>query len=184
MEEIQDSSLQTYLAALKVEYQQNPRSYNLILQDIAAEVASHKESYTPGVQTVSAAYTHQGTCPKQSVHKPDGSVFIGNYPSNQLLSDSVKPHHIEILKACSKGAGGDSNGNGGGWSRNGKCKANALKRGKREIKKLKAKLKISAAKLEEAGISLDNEENDNADNKDDGQNKAGNAFGGKHSKRS
>ena len=39
---IQDSTLHTYLASLKVNYLRNPRDYKAILQDIAAEVACKK----------------------------------------------------------------------------------------------------------------------------------------------
>jgi len=158
---------------LKVAYKSNPRDYKLILQDIAGEVESNS---TPadgfgGRRGISATYTKQGSCPASGVHCPDGSIYIGTYSKDQWLSDSVKPHWDEIKEARSKTKGGD-----GQMSRSGKRRVNAIKREKRKLKKIKAK--VAAVKQElkdEEGSGDDKEDNNAKDN-------AGNAFGGKRTK--
>ena len=77
---IQAPELQVYVASLKVNYQQIPRDYKLILQDIAAEVGSQKTvTFAAGTRGVSETYTRKGPCPTSGVHTPDGEVFIGGY---------------------------------------------------------------------------------------------------------
>ena len=114
---IQNSDIQVYLSSLKVDYQRNPRTYQLILQDIAAEIASKPSTAYPAHRNVSATYTRQGPCPQQGVHKTDGSLYIGNYSADQWRSESVKPYHHEIIKARSNDGGGSNTDNGGTQSR-------------------------------------------------------------------
>ena len=98
---IQATDIQLYVASLKVEYQRNPRSYKLILQDIAAEVGNITPSGNSfgGSRGIAATYTKQGPCPSKGVHTTDGSIYIGTYSKDQWLSDEVKPHHEEIRNA-------------------------------------------------------------------------------------
>lgn len=169
---IQDSSLQTYLAALKVEYQQNPRSYKLILQDIAAEVEDKKvPSFAGWTANINAVYTKEGNVPTSGVHTSDGSIFIGSYNANKWKSDNVKPYHKEIINAQAREGGGSGNKHP---SQSNKRKANVLKRSKSKIKKLKSQLKISAAKLEEATMTKDESEDEEGTS-----NNTGDSFGGK-----
>ena len=177
---IQDSSLQTYLASLRVDYQRNQRDYKLILQDIAAEVANIKKkvSFAPGTREVNATYVLEGTCPKNGVHTDDGSVFIGSYSRNQWASDLVRPYHGEIMEARSKNGGGKGSDEGAS-SRNKKRRANAVKRSKRKIRKLKAQL--SAARTVSAGTCTGGEDCNSDDKSSDN---AGDSFGGKRSKQS
>ena len=168
---IQSTDIQMYLSSLKVDYQKNPRSYKLILQDIAAEVATKKQNaFQPRTgANISAAYTRQGTCPHQGVHTSDGSIFIGNYDRNKWQHDSVKPYHQEILTARSADEGGNTP------SRNQKRRVNALKRNKKKLKQLNQKIAAAKATLKEATKDA-NKEKEKPDN-------AGDAFGGKNSKK-
>ena len=105
---IQATDIQLYVASLKVEYQRNPRSYKLILQDIAAEVGNITPSGNSfgGNRGIAATYTKQGPCPSKGVHTTDGSIYIGTYSKDQWLSDEVKPHHDEIRDARGKQSNG------------------------------------------------------------------------------
>ena len=169
---IQTTDLLSYVTSLKVDYQRNPRSYKLILQDIAAEVASKKAvSFAPGTRGISALYTREGGCPKQGVHTPNGAIFIGNYGNDQWRHDSVKPYWKEILEARSK----DDSNKGQNKSFNEKKRASkAIQRNKRKLKKLK--IKIAAAKI------TSTEKDATEGEPGDGDDKAGDAFGGKSSK--
>ena len=174
---IQNPDIQMYLSSLKVDYQKSPRSYKLILQDIAAEVATKKQvTFHPrlvtGVSGVST-YTRQGTCPSQGVHTPEGAVFIGNYDRNKWHHDSVKPYHQEILQARS------SDGGGNAPSRGQKRRVNALKRNQKKLKRLNEKIAAAKATLQEATKDKETPKNDNKEKPND----AGNAFGGKNSKK-
>ena len=40
---IQDDRLTAYIASLKVDYHRNPKSYKLVLQDIASELSSKRK---------------------------------------------------------------------------------------------------------------------------------------------
>jgi len=179
---IQNTDIQVYVSSLKVDYQRNPRSYQLILQDIAAEIAS-KSSFTFATsRNVSAVYTRQGPCPQQGVHKADGSLFIGNYSADQWHSDSVKPYHNEIMKARSNDGGGntDNDGNGGTHSRSQKRRVNAIKRNKKKLKKLNQK--IAAAKSELEDLPRKEETTTKVAKVHFEDQNAGDAFGGKKSK--
>ena len=95
---IQATDIQLYVASLKVEYQRNPRSYKLILQDIAAEVGNITPSGNSfgGNRGIAATYTKQGPCPSKGVHTTDGSIYIGTYSKDQWLSDEVKSHQMRF----------------------------------------------------------------------------------------
>ena len=176
-QKIQDSSLQTFLAALKVEYMRNPREYKLLLQDIAAEVADKKPPLFANRQAgINALFTKEGSAPTDGVNTSDGSLYIGNYDTNKMNSDSVRPYHKQILDARVQEGGGDKSKNP---SQTDKRRANAIKRSKRKIKKLRSQLKISAAKLEKASATLEGNQEDEAVGDQD---KTGDSFGGKNSK--
>ena len=75
-----------YVVSLKVNYQQNPRNYKLILQDIASEIStSRKVTFSNGSSnhSVSVVYTSKGQCPSNGVHTSDGSIFIESYDSDK-----------------------------------------------------------------------------------------------------
>ena len=170
---IQDSSLQSFLAALKIDYMRQPRSYKLLLQDIAGEIAGQKKvTFASGTRGVSALFTKDGYCPKEGVHTPSGSIFIGNYDSNKWHSESVKPYHKEIIDARSKDKSNQP-------SRSEKKRVNAVRRSKKKLKKLK-KL-ISAAKVTIASTKRNDSSDDGSSDEEDNDSKAGNAFGGKNS---
>lgn len=169
---IQTTDLLLCVASLKVDYQRNPRSYKLILQDIAAEVASKKVvSFAPGTRGVSALCTREGSCPDQGVHTTNGATHIGNYSNDKWSHDSVKPYRKEILEARSKNDGNM----GQNKSFNEKKRVSkAIQRNKRKLKKLK--IKIVAAK------TTSTEKDATEGEPGDGDDKAGDAFGGKSSK--
>ena len=55
---IQDDRLTAYIASLKVDYQRNPKSYKLVLQDIASELSSkRKVMFASAPRQASALYT-------------------------------------------------------------------------------------------------------------------------------
>ena len=173
---IQNADIQMYISSLKVDYQRTPRSYQEILQDIAAEIASKSAISFSTTRNVSATYTRQGPCPKQGAHKDDGTLFIGNYTADAWRSDSVKPYHQEILNARSTdggGSSGDGANNGGHNSRSHKRRIKAIKRNKKKLHKLNQQIAAAKAQLKDTSAT------EAADS--DGDN-AGNAFGGKNSK--
>lgn len=182
---IQSSHLTSYISALKVQYQMQPRDYRLILQDIAAQIPNEPQGSrfagrnASGLE-VAATYTRQGKCPANGIHLSDGRVFIGTYPKHRWASDDVKPHWQEIHKARENDQEG---GNSGGptHSRSQKRQASAVKRKKRQLKKLKQEVASYKSKL--AAIKRE-EENDTADEgNSEGEDNAGDAFGGKRSKK-
>ena len=172
---IQAPDLQVFISTLKVEYQRNPRDYRLILQDIAAEAGRQKTvTFAPGTRGISATYTKKGPCPTTGVHTQDGSIYIGSYDKKKWQDESVRQYHQEIRDARSN----DNNKSSGTNhpSRNQKRQTNAIKPNKRKLKNLEAK--IAAAKLQ-----LKEDGEDGTTESDDAGN-AGDAFGGKKSKKS
>ena len=179
---VQSTELQMYISSLKVDYQRNPRTYQLILQDIAAEVASKKPSFIPN-RNISATYTRKGPCPTQGVHKQDGSIYIGSYSADQWRSDHVKPYHNEIVQAQSHDGGGSNDNNNskdGTHTRSSKRRVNAIKRNKNKLKKLNQK--IAAAKTELESLTEEGEDK-KVQFEDQVNQNAGDSFGGKKSKK-
>ena len=172
---IQDSSLQTYLAALKIEYMRRPRSYKLVLQDIASEVAGHRKvTFAPGTRGINATFTRDGSCPKEGVHTPSGSIFIGIYDAAKWRSESVRKHHKEILEARKKDGAQDDQ-----LTRTDKKRVSAINKSKKTLKKLKTK--ISAAKAIIAKAKQDESDQEVSSEDDADADQAGNAFGGRES---
>ena len=134
---IQATDIQLYVASLKEEYQCNPRSYKLILQDITTDVGNINPSSNRfgGRRGIVATYTKQGQCSSKGVHTPDGLVYIGTYTKDQWLSNDVKAYHKEIRDARTKHSNGPPV-----VSRNQKRRINAVKRAKNKLKKLKAEV--------------------------------------------
>lgn len=172
---IQSADIQLYVASLKIEFQRSPRSYKLILQDIAAEVGNATPSGNNfgGGRGVSATYTKSGPCPKKGVHTSDGSVFIGTYAKDQWLSESVKPHHDEIREARSQNNGGQIQ------SRSQKRNINAVKREKKKLKKLKAQVAATKKVIASGDVDVPDDATTSNTGKHDN---AGDAFGGKRTK--
>eukprot|EP00980_Cylindrotheca_fusiformis_P022724 scaffold9646_cov133-Cylindrotheca_fusiformis.AAC.7 len=123
---IQSSELQQYIQALKSDYQKHPRDYKLLLQHIAIKVAAQ------GGRQVSS-YTSAGECPAFGAHTRDGSLYIGNYIADKWNSDSVRPHHREILQARSQD-------DGGGKNKSKKRSAKEIKRNNEKLQKLQKKI--------------------------------------------
>ena len=175
---IQALDIQQFVAALKVNYQQNPKNYKLILQDIAAEVASKVPSVSfAGDRNVSAAYTSSGSCPSTGAFTSDGSLFIGKYSPQQWNSDSVKRHWKEIRAARQQ-----QDGNG---QSQGKRRISQLGRAKNKIKKMKTQMDADKARIadSEATIaSLTESKPSGAVPAKEAQN-AGDSFGGKNSRK-
>ena len=144
----------------------------MILQDIAAEVASNKKAAVllGNLRNVSAAYTREGSCPSTGVHTSDGAIFIGNYDANRWKSEAVVPYHKEIIEARGKDKQPQS--------RNEKRRANAVKRSKSKLKKIKSQ--ISKAKVKLASLTSRTKDDDEGGDSDTGSN-AGDSFGGKKS---
>jgi len=171
---IQAPELQVYVASLKVNYQQIPRDYKLILQDIAAEVGSQKTvTFAAGTRGVSETYTRKGPCPTSGVHTPDGEVFIGGYDKEKWQSESVRQYHQEIIKARSNGGRGKDNR--GHQSRSQKRRANAIKRNQKKLKLLEVQIAAAKTRLKNQSKSEGKDDDGNTGN-------AGDAFGGKKSR--
>ena len=171
---IQASELNTFISTLKVEFSRAPtRDYKLLLQDIAAEIATRKGTTPVDRRGINAIYTKDGSCPQTGVHTSDGKIFVGSYPREKWTSDSVKPYHAEITA-------NRNSGEGGGTTRNQKRSVNAVKRQKRKLKALKQQ--IETVKASVAAISTTAETNE--EDASSTGNKAGDSFGGKNSKRS
>lgn len=176
-ERIQAPELQIYVSSLKVMYQQNPRDYKEILQDIAAEASKMAtKKHVSFAANVSATYTKAGKCPTSGVHTSDGSIYIGNYDSDKWSSESVRKHHKEIFEARSKDGGGK--GNGGDYqSRKLKRTVNAIKRKQKKLKSLNTELdaaKVAKAKVVGNGTERKSERSEAGTN-------AGDEFGGRRS---
>jgi hypothetical protein len=178
---IQATDLQLYVASLKIDYQRNPRDYKLILQDIAAEAGKASTATVTFARGVSATYTRKGSCPNSGVHTSDGSIYIGSYDRYKWQSDSVRQYHQEILQARNSHGGGNGNERGGHSSRNEKRRLNAIKRNKKKLKKLETK--IAAMKSQVTESDKDNTSDDKDKGKESKSGNAGDAFGGKKSKR-
>jgi len=158
---IQCNELQTYVASLKVDYQRQSRGYKLILQDIAAEVAVKRQSTDmKGNSTaISVVHTKLGPCPNSGVHKPDGSMYIGNYDDVKWNHETVQPYHQEILQARKKVRNSRNN------------YQNQLRNQRRKLNKIQVKIKAARTKLD----SLASKDNDSQNTN------AGDSFGGRSS---
>jgi hypothetical protein len=139
-------ALGQYIVALKMRYQQTPREYKLILQDIASEAGSQAKTVTfvPGSHSISAIYTRQGRAPTTGVYTAEGSIFIGSYDKDKWHSDSVKQYHQEIINERCPNDGGGKNQD----SCNQKWKTNTIKHNKIKLKKLKAKIVLARTQLQ------------------------------------
>jgi len=132
-DKIQNPELQTYIAALKVDYQRDQRSYKDILQDIASQIPTltQKPPFRHNVSGVSTArnkFTDEGNAPSTGVYGSDGKMFVGSYSKEQWNSGSVTPFHDEIINARKEH---------GFYPK----KRKSSYREKRKVKKLKSKLK-------------------------------------------
>ena len=170
-----------------MDYQRNQRDYKLILQDIAAEVGNKVYTNFAASRSISATYSRKGPIPTNGVRQNDGTIFIGSYGKAQWLSDSVKPHHAEIIKARI-----DMSQNGGGGtagpSRNQKRKVNAVRRAKKRLKTLNAQIAAAQAKLDTVENADSTPANSNSGNSATvrfavDENNAGDAFGGRRAAR-
>jgi hypothetical protein len=170
---VQASDLQLYVASLKVEYQRNLRDYKLILQDIAAEAGKKMTVTFARSANVSATYTRKGPCPSSGVHTTDGDIFIGSYDKDKWQSDQVRQYHQEILKARTNDGG--SNQDGRQQLQGQKRKINAIKRNRKKLKTLEAKIAAAKAQLKQSGKKESSAEDEQHSN-------AGDAFGGKRSR--
>ena len=137
----------------------NPISYDRILQCIAVQIpklVNYSNTTRRNLSEFKAEgskYTREGRTPKEGVYADDGSIFIGNYPSDQWGSDTVRPFHEEIAKARS------SRGKSGGGryqSRNKKKSAFHIKAARRKLSKLKREVEnLEEKKRNISGVSAE-----------------------------
>ena len=187
-EKIQNPDLQTYIAALKVSYQREQRSYKELLQDIASQIPTLTQK-PPFRQNVSAVtsnrnkYTDEGNSPENGVYLTDGRIYVGGYTKEQWKSPSVQPFHEEIIKARQ---------DHGFYPR--KRQSNSKVR--RKVKKLKTQLKkvrfqndtlnkaiSGASQTETADVAKSTTRRVKSDNDNKPNEQAGLSFGGKQSMR-
>ena len=138
---IQNVELQSYVEALKVDYQRNPRPFQMILQDIASQVPTLTQGSTfrrnvSQVSSNKSHYTDQGDCPSDGVYNNLGQVFVGSYPTSKWNQPSVKPFHEEIRTARTQF----------GFTSNSSNKRSNPRQHQRQVKKLKTKLKKAQKK--------------------------------------
>lgn len=122
---------------------------------------------------ISATFTREGRCSNSGVHAPDGSVFIGSHDKDKWRDKSAKHHH-KIIEARNNGEAGCIQKKGS----NKRKVLNAVKRKKQKLEKLKAQ--IAAAKSQVKKVTFAADSSSDSDTPD---NQAGDAFGGKKSKR-
>ena len=97
---IQNPELSSFVEALKVQYSQQPRTFDKILQDIATQIPNlRKDTFKRNVSElkVGIEHTREGTCPTHGVFTAEGKLFVGNYPASRWLDDDVKEHHAQII---------------------------------------------------------------------------------------
>ena len=171
---IQDGDLTSYLGSLKVDYQRNPRNYKLILQDVASEVAMKRRSIEiksneNKERIASEVYARYGPCPDKGVHTSHGSLYIGNYDVEKWSHESVKPYHKHILEARKK------------LSKKRRNHQQTMGVKKQKLEKLQKEIKAAKIKLKELSISKDGNKGGKGEGGD--KSNAGDAFGGKSSKK-
>ena len=94
-QKVQHQGLSEYIAALQVQQNFNPITYDRILQCIAIQIpklASFSNSNRRNLsefKSEDSKYTKEGQTPKEGVYADDGAIFIGNYSSSQWNSASV-----------------------------------------------------------------------------------------------
>lgn len=179
---IQNAELQPYVQALKVQYSQNPRSYNLILQDIASQIPTLARN--PGFRrnvsecgTEEMEVTRDGDCPKSGAITPNGKLYIGNYPGNKWNDSKVRPYHKRINDARARNPVG--NRGGGSGNRRGGKYGNRKGNAKRKIAQLTAEIKSLKGANNATAVDIhDQDGKKGPDVKAD----SSNAFGGRSSK--
>ena len=176
---ILNSELNPFVEALKVQYNQNPRTYREILQDIATQVPNlRKTNFRRNISEVKSVdgFTREGQCPTEGVFTSEGKFFIGTYPGSRWFDEDVKPHHGKIREIRKNNPKG-----GKGFKRpTSKVKRSA----KRKIKKLKTKI----AELEQINTHggksrISNPDDGNTVAEVEIETDAGTAFGGRNAKK-
>ena len=104
-QKIQNSELTSFVEALKVQYSQQPRPFDKILQAIATQIPNlRKVTFKRNVSEIKAGmdHTREGTCPTHGVYTAEGKIFVGNYPASRWLDEDVKEHHAQITEIRKK----------------------------------------------------------------------------------
>ena len=96
--------LSQYATALKVQFQRQPRDYQQILQDIASQVPSlHVPNFRKASEIGTQDHSQTKGCPDKGAYDEHGKLYIGTYPFQKWIDESVKPHWDEICSARSQG---------------------------------------------------------------------------------
>ena len=158
---IQHPGLNEFIAALQVAQNFKPISYDSILQCIAVQIpklvnySNSNRRNLSEFKTGGSKYTREGRPPNEGVYAEDGSIFIGNYSSDQWGSNGVRPFHEEIAKA--RNSGGKPGGGGRYQSRNKKKGFNKIKAARRKLSKLKREVdNLEEKKRNISGVSAEN----------------------------
>ena len=165
---IQNPELSSFVEALKVQYSQQPRTFDKILQDIATQIPNlRKDTFKRNVSElkVGIEHTREGTCPTHGVFTAEGKLFVGNYPASRWLDDDVKEHHTQIIDIRKRYHDKKK--------KSPKQRASKANQAKRKIKKL-------TARISELERSVEQSKANNEGTQEDG---AGNAFGGRNAKK-
>ena len=190
-QKVQHPGLTEYIAALQVQQNFNPITYDRILQCIAIQIpklANFQNSSRRNLSEFKSGenkYTREGQAPREGVYTDNGSIYIGNFSSPQWNSPSVKPFHQEINKARNPRVG---NGGGGGHkSRSNKKTSWKVKTARRKLSKLKREVEALEEKKRNVSAIATNgtnvEDTSTAIVLHGSETQAGTAFGGKNSKR-
>ena len=79
---VSNDELSQYITSLKTQFQQQPRNYREVLQDIASQVPSIGVDTLRKASEVSVQGTESGGAPDQGFYDSNGLLFHGTYPEN------------------------------------------------------------------------------------------------------
>jgi hypothetical protein len=159
---VQCGELSQHLTALKVGQSINLRTSKQILQELAKEVPnlSKASNFEPRISEIqqgsgeSGGFTFDGSTPSSGAYTSDGKLYCGTYSPSRWFSDDVKPFHERIREHR------DKEGRNSTKSKNANRKL-------QELKAQNAQLKRNLSALKSGGQN--------------GDDNAGDAFGGKES---
>ena len=170
---IQNPELISFVEALKVQYNQQPRPFDKILQDIATQIPNlRKVTFKRNVSEMKTGmnYTREGTCPTHGVFTAEGKMFVGNYPASRWLDDDVKEYHAQIMDIRKKHS-----------DKKKKSVKKKASKGSKENKKYK-KLTSRISELERSAAKQ-SKTNNQGTQEEATEDEAGNSFGGRKAKK-
>ena len=99
---VTNPDLNQYVVALKFQFQHEPRNYQEDLQYIAIQILTlpintfRKSSEVGRIVDDNSGFDK---CPNSGAYGADGKLYIGKYPYQKWMDDSVRPHWNNIRSA-------------------------------------------------------------------------------------